>query len=453
MGSRMQIGIIALVAVLLAAGGVAALTQQRSPGSSTTGGSAAQPIPQRLRAGSGTTDQQIATLQSRLTKEPPAPKLYATLGFAYLQKVRETNNAVLYGKAESVFRKALEMDPKFADAIEGLGALALARHQFSEALDWGQRAAALNPYRAANYGVIGDSLVELGRYDEAVATVQKMVDTRPDISSYSRVSYLRELRGDVDGAIEAMRRAVGAGGPAAENTEYVRVLLGNLYFNSGRLAEAEQEYTTALQRLPGYGPAQGGLGYVRAARGDDAAAIDLFKKAAEALPLPEYEIALADLYARNGLTEETQRQYGLVQAINTLYTANGGNSDVETALFYADHDIDIPGALTRARDGYRARPSIHGADVLAWSLYKAGQPQEAEGYAREALRLGTKDALKLFHAGMIARALGKNDEARDYLEQALTINPNFSLRFSGEARTTLLALGGSIPAAAARTQP
>jgi tetratricopeptide (TPR) repeat protein len=230
----------------------------------------------------------------------------------------------------------------------------------------------------------------------------------------------------------------------------VRVQLGNLYFNTGRLDEAAYWYTFTLARNPGYGPAQAGLAYVAAARGDDARAIELMTKAAEASPLPEYLIALGDLYARTGRTADAARQYDLVRALQKLFEANGTDIDVELALFEADHGTDLARALARARQGYERRPSIHAADALAWTLYRAGKPEEAERYAQEALRLGTKDALKLYHAGMIARALGKTDEARAYLQQALDLNPHFSLLHVSEARETLAALGGTVPRNTAR---
>ena len=121
------------------------------------------------------------------------------LGQAYLQKARETGDPGYYPKAEALFQQALASEGDDVDAIVGLGTLALARHQFAVALDWGEQARALAPYHAAAYGVIGDAQVELGRYDEAIETVQAMVDLRPDLSSYSRVSYLRELMGDREG--------------------------------------------------------------------------------------------------------------------------------------------------------------------------------------------------------------------------------------------------------------
>jgi len=397
--------------------------------------------PERASGHRLTTDTTIETLQSYLSKGPPRADLLAALGEAYLQKARETGNPAYYPKAETLLRRALELAPGSVEALTGMGALALARHQFAEALDWGQRAVQASPHRAAAYGVVADALVELGRYEEAVTVVQTMVDIRPDQAAYARVSYLRELYGDVEGAIEVMRKAVSAGAPNSEGTAYVQVQLGVLLFTVGRFAEAEREFQIALQRVPNYGRALAGLGLVRASQGDDAAAIDLLTKAVEVMPLPEYVIALGDLYERAGRVEEAQRQYELARALARLQQASGTDLDVELALFEADHGTVDDAAVARAHSAYARRPSIHAADALAWTLYRAGRPAEAEPYAREALRLGTKDPLKLYHAGMIAHALGRTGQARAWLEQALTLNPQFSILYAAEARRTLDALG------------
>src|SRR5207247_2816773 len=132
------------------------------------------------------------------------------------------------------------------DTLIGLGTLALARHQFHEAVDWGTRAIATNEDKAASYGVLADAYTELGRYDDAVATLQKMVDLRPDQTSYARVSYARELHGDLTGAIAAMRQAVDAAPAGSEATEWSRVQLGNLLFNTGDLNGAERAYRQSL---------------------------------------------------------------------------------------------------------------------------------------------------------------------------------------------------------------
>jgi tetratricopeptide (TPR) repeat protein len=318
-----------------------------------------------------------------------------------------------------------------------MGTLELARHQFRTALDWGQRAVANNPGRAYAYGVVADAQVELGRYEDAVQTLQKMVDLRPDMSSYSRISYIRELYGDMDGAIEMMQRAVDAGVPNSENTAWTRTQLGNLYFNLGRLSDAEREYDLTLYGYPRYGFALAGLGRVRAAQGRMDEAITLFDQASKQVPNPEFLIALGDLYQVTGQVEEAQKQHDLLGVIQKLYEANGVDMDLEIALFNADHGIDLASTTAQARRAYERRPSVYAADVLAWVLYKAGDYEEARSFSEQALRLGTKDALKLFHAGMISIRLGDKDRARDYLERAIEINPHFSILYAQEAQHTL----------------
>ncbi|MBI4551519.1 MAG: tetratricopeptide repeat protein [Candidatus Latescibacteria bacterium] len=388
------------------------------------------------------TDKLINALQERLRIKSTDAQALVQLGDVYLQKARETGDPTYYTKAEGVLRKALDLQPQRDDAMSVMGTLCLARHQFREALDWGQRAQKMNLYSARAYGVIGDAYVELGEYPNAAETIQRMVNLRPDLSSYSRVSHVRELFGDVEGAIQAMKSAVAAGGPAAENTQWCRVQLGHLYFNSGQLDEAVAEYQQAVATLPNYVHALAGLARVLAARKDYEGAIILYTKAVESVPLPEYVIALGDVYQAAGQTAKAAQQYELVRAMEQLYRANGVEMDMEMALFDADHQSRLPEAVARARRAMAQRPSIYAADVLAWTLYKSGQPREALDASRKALRLGTKDALLLFHAGMICERLGDVEQARMYLDQCLSINPQFSVRHADTAGRTLARLRG-----------
>jgi tetratricopeptide (TPR) repeat protein len=264
-----------------------------------------------------------------------------------------------------------------------------------------------------------------------------MVDLHPDMSSYSRISYIRELHGDIPGALDMMQRAVDGGTPNAEGTAWVRTQLGNLYFNRGDVDQAELEYRQTLQDRPDYVYALAGLGRVEAARGNMKDAIQLLNKAVVIMPMPEFVITLGDLYQVSGQPENAAQQYQLLATIERLFRLHGVDLDMETALFNADHNQNLDETLALARKAYANRPSIHAADALAWSLYKTGQYEEAQKYSREALELGTKDALKLFHAGMIAHALQDDRQAAQYLEQALAINPHFSLLYADQARTTL----------------
>jgi tetratricopeptide (TPR) repeat protein len=356
---------------------------------------------------------------------PHDPAVATSAAFAALQRARETGDPSHYAQAEQAFNRALQDDPNDLNAIVGSGSLALSRHQFAHALQLGERAQALNPNAAPVYGVIGDAEIELGRYDEAVATVQRMVDLRPDLASYSRVSYLRELYGDLDGAIEAMAAAVSAGAGTAENTEYVRVQLGNLYFGTGDLDAAERTYQLSLAHLPDYHFALAGLARVQAARGDLNGAVDLYARAAARLPLPELVIGLGESLEAAGRPDEAADQYALVGAMQQLFAANGVRNDLELAAFFADHG-DADEAVTLALAGYAERPTVFAADTVAWALHRAGRSAEALPYVKEALRLGTQNSRLLYHAGVIEAAAGQIDLARQHLEQALALNPAFS---------------------------
>ncbi|MGQ0601157.1 MAG: tetratricopeptide repeat protein [Anaerolineales bacterium] len=388
-------------------------------------------------------DDRITKLQHHLTDKPEDWPAYGELGLAYLQKARETGDPSYYQKADAALQETLAHNPGDYGMLSGMGELALARHDFAAALEWGTRARSLNPNRTYAFGIIADAQVELGRYDEAVATLQQMVDLRPDLSSYSRISYLRELNGDTEGALEAMQWAVDAGGSTAENTLWTRTQLGHLFFNNGRLTEAETEYQRILALDPNYVHALAGLARVRAAQNKFDDAIGLYTTVTERMPLAEYIVALGQVHEAAGRSAEAQTQFELARAIDQLYRAQGVNTDLEYALFLADHgsDAERADAVTRARLGYEQRPTVYAADVLAWTLYRTGQYTEAQKYAQLALRLGTRDALKFFHAGMIALAVDDSEQARDYLQTALEINPDFSLRFAAKAREAITKLG------------
>lgn len=382
-------------------------------------------------------DDVISSLQQRVREDPEDFDARLDLANAYLQKVRENADSSLYTKAEGLLERAEELDPKDPELLATRGVLSLARHEFAAALEFGEEAVAANPESARNYGIVGDAQIELGMYEEAVGTYQEMVDRRPDFVAYSRVAHARELYGDPEGAVEAMEDTIAAGGPTGENAAWAYVELGNLRFKTGDLDAAAEDYGRALSAFPNYPRALAGKGRVAAARGELEDAAALFQEAFNRMPLSEHAIALGDVYTRMGEEQKAEEQYEIVRAIDQLFQANGVNTDLEIALFFADHDLDLPTSLQKARAAYEARPSIHAADALAWTLYKTGDYKEAEEYSSEALKLGTRDSLKLFHAGMIAKELGQQQRAEEYLQQAVDLNPEFSVLYADQAAAEL----------------
>jgi tetratricopeptide (TPR) repeat protein len=437
-----RVGIAAALAVALFLGGAVAITRGGGEPAATAAATRPEAAGLLAPASAGSLEGTIAALQARLKLEPADWKSYASLGLAYVQEARVTADPSYYPKAEGVLRRSLELqDHDNFEAMVGMAALAAARHDFSSALDWGERARAINPYNGSVYGVIGDAEVELGRYPEAFATFQKMVDTRPDLASYARVSYARELQGDVAGAVAAMRGAEAFASSPADRA-WAANQLGELYFNSGRIGLAAEQYRRGTELAPEFVPPQAGLAKVAWARGDLQEAIARYTEVTQRYPSPEYVIALGDLYEAAGEPEQAQQQYDLVATIQRLFTANGVNVDLELSLFQSDHG-DAAAALTTAREEWGRRHSIHVADALAWALHANGRDREALRYSTKALSLGTRNALFLFHAGMIRLGLGDRAEARSLLARAIDTNPSFSIRYSAEAARTLRSLGGA----------
>lgn len=387
-----------------------------------------------------TADPTILTLEQDLRRGRSDASTYARLGYAYLQQARETADGNSNDRAERAFKRALDMNGGDVDAMNGLAMVGLTRHHFMKALEWGRRSLEVNPHKAFTYGILVDSYIELGRYDEAVETAQKMVDMRPDLSSYSRVSYIRELMGDTQAAIEAMRWAVSAGSGYLEHTNWCRVYLGHLFFNSGDLLSAEREYTMALQQLPHYGHAFAGLARVRLAQGQHDDAVALYEEAASMLAIPEYVIALGAAYETAGEHEKARTQFRSARAQLESELRSGMDVAEELAQLLLTIDPDAERALTLASEAYDRRPTVRNADILAWAHYKAGDYFEALRLARQALRLGTREAAWYYHAGVIAAAAGEGEEGARYLRETLEINPYFSPRDAPDARARLAAL-------------
>jgi tetratricopeptide (TPR) repeat protein len=231
-----------------------------------------------------------------------------------------------------------------------------------------------------------------------------------------------------------MRLAIDAAGGQPEALAWSQTQLGKLFWSQGGIQAAEREYRRALAVRPGYVYAFDGLAQVEAARGRLRRAVAYERRAAEAIPLPQFVAALGDLQHMAGNETAARRQYALIGVIRRLLRANGVRTDLETALFAVDHSVRLRNALLLARAARAERPSIDGDDVLAWALARNGRCQEALHYSQRALRLGTLDAAKYFHRGMVERCLGHETAARTWFRRALSLNPHFSLLWAPVAR-------------------
>jgi tetratricopeptide (TPR) repeat protein len=361
-------------------------------------------------------------------------KALDTLGLAYEQRVRETGDPTYYPKAQGILEQALQISPHDLIATAGLGQLALSRHQFRKALVLGLAAKTISPTTAGVYGVIGDAQLELGRYRAAFRTFDHMAALKPDVASYARVSYARELIGHVRAAERAMRLAASAAVGAQEASSWTHVQLGLLYLGHSEPKRALVEMNEALQLDPTYYVAYDGMAQVLASLGRLRLAIDFERRAVDRVPLPGQVALLGDLYRAAGDRKAAAREYALIGVIERLLAANGVRNDLDIALFDADHLIRPKHLVALARKGYTERPSVYGDDVLGWALARSGNCREALPWSTRSLRLGTQDALKFFHRGWIESCLGDRAAAAVWYRRALALNPTFSVLWAPVAR-------------------
>jgi tetratricopeptide (TPR) repeat protein len=364
-----------------------------------------------------TTDGRIAQLQRVVRVEGSSAAAFARLGEAYLQKARESADPSFYTRAQKAFDAARRRQAH-VDALVGAATLANVRHDFRHALRLGQQARRVAPEVVRADAVVADALIELGRYDQAARTLQRVVDRKPTLAGYARVSYYRELSGDLDGAVEAMRLAVSAGAGAPENLAYVQALLGDLELQRGRPDAAEATYLAALANVRSYAPGEAGLARVELARGRLRPAIRRLERVTRRLPLTTHLILLAEAELASGDRAAAAAHLEVVRAQQRLLRSAGARPDAELVLFEANHG-DPRAAVRLGWRVWRDAPSVRSADALGWALTRAGRPGEGLAWARRAVRLGSRDPSFRFHLGASARAAGRPALAQRELRQAL----------------------------------
>jgi tetratricopeptide (TPR) repeat protein len=385
------------------------------------------------------TRAEVDRLAAAVEADPRDPDAQRELGVALLQLVRETLDPSLYDLAERAILEADRLRPDDARTLAALGGLHLGRHEFATALEIGRRAVALSPSMTAAHAVVVDALVELGRVDEAEAAARSMLAAGEDVGTLARASYLRELRGDLDGARNLMARAADLPDLAPEHRAFVLSVLGNLERWTGDPDGAEATWTRALELVPDHPPSLAGLARLALGRGDPAAAERRYEQAAAIVPLPEYVVALGELQALRGDDDAARISFGTAAAEIQLQRASGVVVDVDLALFEADHG-DPQQALDQAMTGWRTTPTTRAADAVAWALHRLGRDDEAARWARRALALGSRDPLLRYHAGAIAAANGDTTAARRHLRLALDEDPGFAPAAAADAARLLEAL-------------
>ena len=400
------------------------------------------------RTGPDATSSEWKDLKTRVSKDsalvstdPANVKANLDLVAAFIQEGRVTGNHLYYDKAAMKHvNDILKKEPENFSALCYKSLLYLSQHHFAEGLEIGQQAQNINPHNAFIYGLLTDAYVELGNYKGAVEMSDKMESVKPDIRSYSRASYLREIYGDYPGAIEAMKLAAAAGPGGTEGTEWARIQLGHLYELTGEIKKADSVYHLSLDYRPGYAYAYAGIARVASFNKQYDTAIAYYLKADSSVTDNSFKEELANLYYF--LKKDSQAKEITNTIISQLnkdaVAANSDNSighysDNELALNYVKTG-DMDNALQHAELEYNRRPeNITVNETMAWVYYKKGEASKALPYLKVALKTNSKNPELLARAALIYNQTGDKTTAKTMLGEAMANHPNINVMLLSEA--------------------
>jgi tetratricopeptide (TPR) repeat protein len=349
--------------------------------------------------------QRIATAERALAVKKTADG-YNELALAFARRARETADGTYYDRADQAIDASLQQAPDNLEALKMRVWVLLGRHEFARALDL---ARALNKRNADDlliYGFLTDANVELGRYKEAEEACQWMLDLRPgNIPAFTRAAYLRELFGDIEGAVELMNAAYDRTPPSEiEDRAWILTQIGHLAFIAGRIDDAERVLNDALALFPDYHYALANLAKVRSAQKRHVDAVTLLRRRYEAAPHPENLYELAEALARAGRSSEAKAAYGDFEAKARAEMKGFDNANRELIYYYTDHARKPAEALKVAELEIGRREDVYTRTAYAWALHVNGRTREAGEQIESALAVGVRDPEILRRAGAIAKA-------------------------------------------------
>jgi tetratricopeptide (TPR) repeat protein len=384
----------------------------------------------------------IATWTANLERDPADFIAAVNLSGLYLARASLTASADDYDRALAAVDQALETDASVLGARIMRARVLFGSHDFDGAAQAATDLLADDAARPAALAILGDARLEIGDYAGA-AEAYADIAGRATAPLLARQSRLASLTGSLEEAraIAADASTMAEADPAtsAADRSFYHLLAGALAYQAGDLAESISAYRAALEALPGSPQALAGLGRALAATGDHDAAITSLEEAVAIRPDPESLALLGDLLATVGRTAEAETRHDQVRGIAAI-ERDAGTASRAIVLFLADHREQPDDAVALAEAELAVRSDVYGWDAYAWALYAAGNHEDADAAMARARAQGTEDPLLDYHAGMIAAALGRTEEAASLLHAALQPAPALGPMQAARAREALAAI-------------
>lgn len=352
-------------------------------------------------------ENSVRKAQAEIAKHPGHAPYYNALAMAYARRAREISDNAFYDKAEETLKKSLELAPGNLEALKARAWLMLGRHEFAQALELATKLNKQTPDDITIYGYLADANAELGNYKAAVDATQWMLNLRTgNVAGLTRAAYLRELHGDISGAMELMQRAYDSTAfQESEERAWFLTQLAHLHLLNGNVQKSELYANGALGLFPNYHYALGALAKVRQAqkRYDDAAL--LLDKRYKAAAHAENLFALAAALHSAGKTTEAERAFATFEKMALREAESADNANHELITYYLDFADKPAEALKIAEQEIQRRRDVGTLDAYAWALAANGDIKHADTQIQKALAIGVKEPGILKHAESIRSRL------------------------------------------------
>jgi tetratricopeptide (TPR) repeat protein len=219
------------------------------------------------------------------------------------------------------------------------------------------------------------------------------------VPALTRTAYLRELFGDVDGALESMAEALEQiPSREAEERAWVLTQMAHLHLLAGRVDRARTLAEDALKLFPDYHYALAELARVHGRRGDHAQEARLLAERFRVAPHPENLFEWAEALARAGRTREARSRFAEFERLARAEMHGPDNANRELARYLVDHAKRPAEAIQIMEREMAWRRDVYTLDVYAWALFAVGRKDEARRHIAQAIKVGTIDPQIRRHA-------------------------------------------------------
>lgn len=288
----------------------------------------------------------------------------------------------------------------------------ISQHRFKEALILLKKAEKNGEKLQNTQLMLIDVNLELGNLKETEKYLSEVKNFK-NFYYLIRLSKYNDYLGNLDKAIEYLEASLEIA-KFSNNTflmQWNYTNLADYYGHAGKIKSSYNSYLQALALNPKDSYAKKGIAWiVFSYERNPTEALRILDAVTKENESPDYHILKAEIAEFMGDTSEKNNQLKkyIAKTSNKNYGVMYHKYDV---LLFVDDNLKQQKAVEIAKQEVLERPTSQSYDLLAWSLYKNGQKEEALIITEKYVLHKTFEPEALLHAAHILKANGKIKEA------------------------------------------